>query len=83
MYKIINSYLSKAIPERPPVLREMEEDAKERNHIFTLFVGGMVKSGSYHQRIDHYRVLRTLEEMYGLPYAGNSATATAISNVWK
>ena len=56
---------------------------KESNHIFTLFVGEKVKYGSYNQRIDHYRVLRTIEEMYGLPYAGNSSTSSAIINVWK
>ena len=60
-----------------------EADDHEHNHIFTLFVGGMVKSVRYDQRIDHYRVLRTLEEMYGLAYAGNSADSAAISEVWK
>jgi hypothetical protein len=60
-----------------------EGNDKENNHIFTLFAGGMVKSGRYGQKIDHYRVLRTLEDMYGLPCSGNSATAAAISNVWK
>jgi hypothetical protein len=58
-------------------------EGEEGNHIFTLFVGGMVKHGSYNQKIDHYRLLRTIEEMYGLPYAGNSATSSAINNVWK
>jgi len=58
-------------------------EGKENNHIFTLFVGAMVRHGSYNQQIDHYRLLRTMEEMYGLPYAGNSATSPAICNVWK
>jgi hypothetical protein len=56
---------------------------KESNHIFTLFVGEKVKHGSYDQKIDHYSVLRTIEEMYSLPYAGNSAASSAIINVWK
>jgi hypothetical protein len=60
-----------------------EGNGKENNHIFTLFVGEKVTHGSYDQKIDHYRVLRTIEEMYGLPYAGNSATSSAISNIWK
>jgi hypothetical protein len=64
--------------------REKDEgDCKDRNHIFTLFVGEKVKHGSYDQKIDHYMVLRTIEEMYGLPYAGSSAASSAISNVWK
>ena len=60
-----------------------EDDGKENNHIFTLFLGEKVKHGTYDQKIDHYTVLRTIEEMCGLPYAGSSATSTAISNVWK
>jgi hypothetical protein len=60
-----------------------EDNGKESNHIFTLFVGEKVTHGSYDQKIDHYTVLRTIEEMYGLPYAGSSATSSAISNVWK
>jgi hypothetical protein len=60
-----------------------EGGGKESNHIFTLFVGEKVKHGSYNQKIDHYRVLRTIEEMYGLPYVGNSATSSAINNLWK
>ena len=60
-----------------------ESEDKESNHIITLFVGEMVKHGSYNQKIDHYRLLRTIEEMYGLPYAGRSATSLAINNVWK
>ena len=60
-----------------------DREGKENNHIFTLFAGGMVKHGSYNQKIDHFRLLRTLEEMYNLPYAGNSSTSSAIYNVWK
>jgi acid phosphatase len=60
-----------------------ESEGKENNHIFTLFVGGMVKHGSYNQKIDHFGLHRTLEEMYGLAYAGNSSTSSAINNVWK
>lgn len=60
-----------------------EDGSKESNHIFTIFVGEMVRHGIYDQRIDHYSVLSTIEEMYGLPYSGNSAASSAISNVWR
>ena len=56
---------------------------RESKHIFTAFVGEMVKPGSYDQKIDHYSVLRTVEEMYGLSYSGSSADSLAIRNVWK
>jgi hypothetical protein len=62
---------------------EDEGGSSESNHIFTVFVGEMVKHGGYDQRIDHYSVLRTIEEMYGLSHAGSSAASTAISKVWK
>ena len=35
----------------------------------------MVKPGQYVQRIDHYDLLRTIEEMYGLPFLNESAKA--------
>ncbi len=52
------------------------------NRIPTIFVGPMVRPGAYGQRIDHYRVLRTLEDMYGLPALGGAATANAIAGIW-
>lgn len=60
-----------------------EDDFTTSNHILTLFVGPMVKPGKYTQTINHYNVLRTIEQMYKLPYLGKAATATPITNVWK
>jgi hypothetical protein len=59
-----------------------EDDGGGGNRIPTIFVGQAVKAGSYPETINHYNVLRTIEDMYGLPHAGNSATATAITDVW-
>ena len=59
-----------------------EDDGSVPNHIPTLFVGQMVKHGQYTEYIDHYNVLRTLEEMYSLPYAGNSSTSSSIKDCW-
>jgi acid phosphatase len=42
----------------------------------------MVKPGVYARRIDHYSVLRTLLDMYGLPPLGRSADAQPIDDVW-
>ena len=52
------------------------------NRILTLMVGPMVKPGLYNERVDHYGLLRTLEEMWGLPLLGASATARSITQVW-
>jgi phosphatidylinositol-3-phosphatase len=60
-----------------------EDDGSQSNQIPTIFVGQMVKAGQYSETIDHYSVLRTLEDMYGLAYTGNAATATSITDCWQ
>jgi hypothetical protein len=60
-----------------------EDDRSAGNQIPTIFVGPMVQPGSYGQAINHFNVLRTLEDMYGLPAAGASATATPITSIWQ
>lgn len=60
-----------------------EDDGAGDNRIATIFVGAMVKSGSSAQRIDHYSILRTIEEMYGLAHAGASARARPVTGVWR
>jgi hypothetical protein len=52
------------------------------NHIVTLMVGQMVRPGRYCERINHYNVLRTLLEMYGLPAIGKSTNADPITSSW-
>jgi hypothetical protein len=32
---------------------------------------------------NQYNVLRTLEDAYGLPYAGPAATAASVTDVWQ
>jgi hypothetical protein len=59
-----------------------EDDGSAANNIATLFYGQQVRTGTYAEHIDHYDVLRTIEDMYGLPYAGNAATSTPITDVW-
>jgi hypothetical protein len=60
-----------------------EDNKNEKNRIVTLFVGPMVQAGRYDQRITHNNVLRTIEELYGLPYAGASVDAEPITQIWK
>jgi acid phosphatase len=59
-----------------------ESDNAIDNHIPTIFIGPMVKPGRYDEPITHYRVLRTIEDLYGLPHAGRSATVPPILGVW-
>jgi hypothetical protein len=80
----LNGYVQWAQSHNSLLIITVDDDGgKESNHIFTLFVGEKVKHGSYNQKIDHYIVLRTIEEMYGLPYTDSSAASSAIRDVWK
>lgn len=60
-----------------------EDDGSDNNHIPTIFIGPMVKSGQYSTYINHYTVLRTMIEMYGLSSIGHSADMQPIIEVWK
>lgn len=53
------------------------------NHIATIFVGPMVKPGRYDTSIDHYSVLRTILDMYGLKQIGKTVDAEPIVDVWQ
>ena len=59
-----------------------EDDFTSANKIATLFIGEMVKNGSYSEKINHLNVLRTVEDMYGVGYSGASADSSAITDCW-
>jgi hypothetical protein len=59
-----------------------EDDSSSANRIPTLFYGPSVRQGVYAETIDHYNVLRTIEDMYSAPHAGAAASAAPIDDVW-
>jgi hypothetical protein len=59
-----------------------EDDGSSDNHIPTFLVGAGVQATSTDRRIDHYDMLRTLEQMYGLAPLGKAADAQAITDIW-
>ncbi|GAA1973429.1 alkaline phosphatase family protein [Kitasatospora viridis] len=59
-----------------------EDDYTESNQIPTIFYGAGVTQGQYSETVNHYNVLATLEQMYGLPAVGNSASATPITDIF-
>jgi acid phosphatase len=65
------------------VLTFDEDDKKDNNHIVTIFCGSMVKGSPYSGIINHYNILRTIENMYGLHYSGNAANVTTITGWWR
>ncbi len=64
------------------VLTFDEDDNTPANQIPTVIVGERVQPGQYSEHIDHYDVLRTIEDGYGLPALGNAATASPILDIW-
>jgi hypothetical protein len=59
-----------------------EDDSSQSNQIPTIFVGPMVKAGIFNEHVNHYNVLRTLQDLYSLPLTGNSGTAAPITDIW-
>src|SRR5260370_26425336 len=64
------------------LIMTFDEDSSGNNQIATIFDGQMVKVGQYNEYLDHFGVLQTIEDMYGLPHAGASASATTISDIF-
>jgi hypothetical protein len=60
-----------------------EDDESHDNKIPTFFVGPMVKQGQYDENVNHFNLLRTIEDIYGLSHAGESNSAETIANIWK
>ncbi len=59
-----------------------EDDGGNRNQIPTIFYGAHVRPGNYSEQINHYSVLSTIEQMYGLPKTGYAASAPPITDIW-
>lgn len=60
-----------------------EDDFIHGNHIATVFAGAGVQPGGYSRPIDHYDVLRTVADLFGIPAPGNAAKARPITGIWR
>jgi hypothetical protein len=60
-----------------------EDDFTEPNQIPMLFAGANLIHRDSSRAANHYDVLRTLEDMYGLTALGHAANATPIVDVWR
>ncbi|HEX6869668.1 MAG TPA: alkaline phosphatase family protein [Micromonosporaceae bacterium] len=60
-----------------------EDDKSAGNHILTFLVGAPVWPGRYGQPVDHYGLLATMEDLYGLGRLGRAASATALTGIWR
>jgi len=59
-----------------------EDNNTTNNQIATIITGQTVRGGQYSEMINHYNILRTIEDMYGLPFACNTSNASTISDCW-
>jgi len=79
----IAAYVDWAMKNNSLLILTWDEDHYQSdNRIATILVGPMVQAGQSDQRINHYNVLRTLLDFYGLPALGASATADPIKGIW-
>ena len=91
----VKKFLDESFPEKLRVgtlviVTFDESGGNEDNRIFTLFLGDMVKPanqqdpGVLGKHYNHYSVLRTIEENFGLePITANDRDATPINGIWK
>jgi acid phosphatase len=59
-----------------------ENDGSPGNQIPTILIGN-VNPGQYSQTVNHYSVLRTIEDIFGVKHVGASGSATPIQGVIK
>lgn len=59
-----------------------EDDDSANNHIPGLLAGAHVRPVRYGGRVDHYRMLRTLEAACGLPALGRARNRQPITSIW-
>jgi hypothetical protein len=81
----LGSYLAWAQTHNSMLVMTFDESETKTpgNPIPTIFAGPMVKAGDVSTRVDHYSMLRTLEDMYGLKALGKSADAEPITGIWR
>jgi len=59
-----------------------EDDNTTANHIPTVFAGPMVRPGDVADHINHYTILRTIEDMYQLPPLVAAAATAPVTGIW-
>ena len=59
-----------------------EDNNTDNNHVPLVMFGANIHPGLYGEHVNHFDILRTVEDIYGLPYAGASSGATTIRDVF-
>jgi hypothetical protein len=83
MKKHVDRYVRWAAGHDSWLVVTCDENAGGRvKPIFTIIVGAEVRPGVYGERLNHYRLLRTIEDMYELPALRRAKTASPLSQIW-
>jgi hypothetical protein len=61
---------------------EADPDTNGKNQIATLLTGPMITPGKYNQNINHYSVLRTIEDIGNVACTANACKAAALKGMW-
>jgi acid phosphatase len=79
----LSAYASWAVSNNSLLIVTFDENNGAAGNIIpTVFVGAHVKPGTYSEHVNHYSLLRMLEDAYGMPYDGAAASATPMPGVW-
>ena len=85
----IGAYARWALKHNSLLILTWDEDGEvlglggDNNKVPTIFYGAHVQTGTYSEHVSHYRILRTIEDMYGLSHIAAAKRATPITDVWK
>jgi hypothetical protein len=80
----IDSYLQWAKKNNSLLIVTWDEDnGSKENKIPTIFEGPMVTTGEFNEDLNHFNLLRTIEDIYGLGHAGESNSVQPITSIWK
>ena len=64
-----------------------EDDHVHDNNVALLVSGGIVNAGNYDEKVNHYDVLKTVEDMYQLPELGHASSSDGAvdlpAKMWK
>jgi phosphatidylinositol-3-phosphatase len=82
--RYLGNYANWATTHNSLLIVTFDESESRRgdNGIVTLIDGARVRPGQVDDPVDHYRLLRTIEQMYQLPPLGRAAAVPPITDIW-
>jgi len=84
MKKHLGRYARWAPRHNSLLIVTFDENAGGTAHsIPTIIVGANVHRGVYPERLNHYKMLRTIEDIYGLPALGRAKAVSPLSTIWR